>query len=131
MVLGAVATAVAGLLWGARGMLAAAIGAALSVANFWAIRRLGLRAVAKVASGDSIARALTWTAALVLKMTALFGLVWLLVRRAGLSVLPFTMGLSTFVASILLTGLFLGVAGSKLAPATTKSGNAPTPTDQG
>ena len=86
------------------------------MANFWVIRRLGTRAVAKVTNGESIPSALTWVGALVLKMTVLFGLVWLLVRRVGLPVLPFTLGLSVFVVSILITGLFLGGAGAKLAP---------------
>lgn len=121
IVLGAVATAAAGLLWGGRGMLAAGAGAALSVANFWVIRRLGTRAVSKVTNGESIPSALTWVGALVLKMTVLFGLVWLLVRRVGLPVLPFTLGLSVFVVSIFITGLFLGGAGAKLAAATPDS----------
>ena len=113
IVLGVAGTAVGGMIWGPRGLLAAGIGAALSVANFWAIRRLGLRAVAKVTDGDS-ARALPLVAALVGKMALLFGLVWFLVRRMGLPVLPFTMGLSIFVLSILITGLFLDRPGSKL-----------------
>ena len=132
VILGAVATGAAGLLRGGRGMLAAGVGALLSVANFWAIRRLETRAVAKVANGESIPQALIWTAALILKMTVLFGLVWLLVRRFGLPVLPFTLGLSVFVVSILITGLFLGGAGSKLAPAPADSRPASaTPTDRG
>jgi len=132
VILGAVATAAAGLLWGGRGMMAAGIGAALAVANFWVIQRLGLRAVAKVTNGESVPQALTWVAALVLKMTVLFGLVWLLIRKVGLPVLPFTMGLSVFVVSILITGLFLGGARSNLAPATADSRTAAaTPTDQG
>ncbi len=114
IVLGVVGTAVGGMIWGPRGLLAAGIGAALSVANFWAIRRLGLRAMAKVASGESAARAMPLVAALLGKMALLFALVWLMVRRVGLPVLPFTMGLSIFVLSILITGLFLGGAGSKL-----------------
>lgn len=114
IVLGVVGTAVGGMIWGPRGLLAAGIGAALSVANFWAIRRLGLRAMAKVASGESAARALPLVAALLGKMALLFALVWLMVRHVGLPVLPFTMGLSVFVLSILITGLFLGGAGSKL-----------------
>jgi hypothetical protein len=113
IVLGVAATAVGGLLWGGKGLVAAGIGALLAVANFWAIRRLGLRAVAKVTDGDS-ARALPLVAALVGKMALLFGLVWFLVRRMGLPVLPFTMGLSIFVLSILITGLFLDRPGSKL-----------------
>lgn len=114
IVLGVVATAVGGLLWGGMGMLAAAVGASLAVANFWAIRRLGLRAAAKVAGGEAAPRAFPLVAALVGKMALLFALVWLMVRRVGLPVLPFTMGMSVFVLSILFTGLFMGGAGSKL-----------------
>jgi hypothetical protein len=114
IVLGMASTAVGGIVWGGRGLLAAGIGASLSVANFWAIRRIGLRAMVKVTSGESAARALPLVAALLGKMALLFALVWLMVRRVGLPVLPFTMGLSVFVLSILITGLFLGGAGSKL-----------------
>ena len=114
IVLGVAATAVGGLVWGGRGMVAAGIGALLAVANFWAIRRLALRAVAKVVGGEEAPRALPLVAALVGKMALLFTLVWLLVRRVGLPVVPFTMGMSVFVLSILITGLFLGGSGSKL-----------------
>lgn len=128
VILGAIVTSTAGLLWGGRGMLAAGAGAALAVANFWAIRRLGLRAVAKVASGESMPQALTWLAALLLKMTALFGLVWLLIRKGGLPVLPFTLGLSVFVVSILATGLLRGGAEVRVVHDTQ---TAPLSTDQG
>lgn len=129
VILGAGATAVAGLVWGGAGMLAAGVGAALTVANFWAIRRLGARAVAKVANGESVPRALALVAVLIAKMTLLFGLVWLLIRRVGLPVIPFTLGLSVFVLSILITGLFLGGEGSKLPPTSGQSKVAPA--DQG
>ena len=101
-------------------MVAAGIGAALAVANFWAIRRLGARAVAKVAAG-SVPQALSLVAALVAKMALLFALVWLVVGRMRLPVLPFTMGISAFVASILLAGLFVGAAGANL-PASSDKG---------
>jgi len=114
IVLGVAATALGGVLWGARGMLGAGIGASLAIANFWAIRRLGLRAVAKVTGGEGTPHPLPLVAALVGKMALLFGLVWLMIRRVGLPVLPFTLGLSVFVLSILTTGLFLGGTGSKL-----------------
>jgi hypothetical protein len=126
VVLGITATAAAGLLWGGRGMLAAGIGALLAIANFWAVRKLGARAVAKVATGESVPQALALVAALVAKMALLFVVVWVMVRRAGLPVLPFTMGLSVFVLSILIAGLFLGGAGSNL-PAS----EVQTPTDRG
>ena len=122
IVLGVAATAVGGLVWGGRGMVAAGIGALLAVANFWAIRRLALRAVAKVVGGEEAPRALPLVAALVGKMALLFTLVWLLVRRVGLPVVPFTMGMSVFVLSILITGLFLGGAGSKLPTSSENQG---------
>lgn len=124
IVLGVVATAVGGLVWGGSGMLAAGVGAALAIANFWVIRRLGLRAVAKVAGGEAAPRALPLVAALVGKMALLFALVWLVIRRVGLPVLPFTLGLSIFVLSILITGLFLGGAGSKLPTSSDPEGPA-------
>jgi len=106
MVLGVAATAVSGLVWGARGMAAAAAGALLAIVNFWVIRRLGARAVARVASGASVAEGLLLVAALMVKMTVLVALVWLLVSWGALPVLPFTVGLSVFVVSIFFTGLF-------------------------
>lgn len=130
IILGAAATAVAGIVWGGRGMLAAGVGAVLSVANFWVIRRLGARAVTKVASGESVPQALGLVAALVIKMALLFGLVWLMIRRIGLPVLPFTIGLSVFVVSILITGLFGSGGGSKLPPAPANS-TANATADQG
>jgi len=112
VVLGVAATAVSGLVWSARGMAAAAVGALLAIANFWVIRRLGARAVARVASGASVTEGLLLVAALMIKMTVLVGLVWLLLRWGALPVLPFTAGLSVFVVSILVAGLFHRDAGA-------------------
>src|SRR5437763_1695463 len=58
LVLGAAAVAGGGLVWGGRGMLAAGAGAALSAANFWALRRLGAHAVARVEAGATTGQAL-------------------------------------------------------------------------
>jgi hypothetical protein len=112
LVLGVVATSVAGLLWGGRGMLAAAAGAALAGANFWALRRLGARAVARVQAG-ALGPALGLAAALIGKMTILFTLVWLAVRVAGLPALPFALGLSVFVVAILIVGWSAVAAGEE------------------
>src|SRR6185312_2642644 len=105
LVLGAAATAVSGLVSGPRSMLATGVGAALALANFWAIRRLGGRAAARVAAGDSVPRALPLVAALVGKMSLFFALVWVMIRWVRLPVLPFTLGLSVFVVSIVVGGL--------------------------
>jgi len=118
LVLGAAAVAGGGLLWGARGMLAAGVGAALSAANFWALRRLGARAVARVEAGATTGQALLLVGSLAGKMLLLFALVWVAIRRLGLPVFPFTLGLSAFVASALVGGLYLGPRGLKVRPAT-------------
>ena len=105
LVLGAAITAVAGLLWGAGGMLAAGVGAGLACLNFWAIARLGRRAVRRVEAGASSGQAVALAVGLMLKMTALFALVWIAVRVLKLQALPFALGISVFVFSILLVGL--------------------------
>jgi hypothetical protein len=106
LVLGAAATAVSGLLWGGHGMLAAGVGAALACLNFVAITRLGRRAVRRVEGGGGGAgQGLALAAGLLLKMTALFAMVWVAVRVLKLQVLPFALGMSVFVFSILLVGL--------------------------
>jgi len=108
LVLGAAITAVAGLLWGAHGMQAAGVGAALACLNFVAITRLGRRAVRKVeaaSSGGGSGQGLALAAGLLLKMTALFAMVWVAVRILKLQVLPFALGMSVFVFSILLVGM--------------------------
>ncbi|HEX2658366.1 MAG TPA: ATP synthase subunit I [Polyangia bacterium] len=125
LVLGAAAVAVAGLLWGGPGMLSAGVGAALSVANFWVLRRLGARAVAKVETGATTGQALLLVASLSIKMLLLFGLVWVAIRRIGLPVFPFTLGFSVFVVSSVFGGLYLGPRGLKVPPAA-----PPTSTDQ-
>jgi len=114
LVLGAAVTAVAGLLWGAHGMLAAGVGAALSCLNFVAITRLGRRAVDRVESaGGGSAQGLALAAGLLIKMTALFTLVWVAVRIIKLQVLPFALGMSVFVFSILLVGLGARTSGNE------------------
>jgi hypothetical protein len=112
LVLGAVVTAVAGLLWGAHGMLAAGVGAALACVNFLAITRLGRRAVRRVESSGS-AQGIALAAGLLLKMTALFALVWVAVRVLKLQALPFALGMSVFVFSILLVGLGSRTSGNE------------------
>ena len=129
LVLGVAAVAVAGLLWHGPGMLAAGVGAGLSFANFWALRRLGARAVAKVESGATTGQALMLVASLSIKMVLLFGLVWVAVRRLGLPILPFTMGFSVFVVSALFGGLYLGPRGLKVRPAEAALPGTPAPFD--
>jgi hypothetical protein len=108
LILGVASVALGGLLWGARGMLAAGVGAALACVNFRALQRLGRRAIQRVESGATGGQALALAAGLLIKMTALFALVWVAVRVLALPVLPFALGFSVFVFSIVLVSLFAG-----------------------
>jgi hypothetical protein len=114
LVLGAAVTAVAGLLWGAHGMLAAGVGAALACLNFEAITRLGRRAVRRVETGGGgSGQGIALAAGLLIKMTALFAMVWVAVRVVKLQALPFALGMSVFVFSILLVGLGTRTTGNE------------------
>jgi hypothetical protein len=105
VILGVAITCGAGLLWGASGMLAAGVGAALATLNFWAITRLAARTVGRMQSGATGGQAAALGIGLALKMTLMFVLVWVAVRVAHLAVLPLTLGLSVFVISIFLVSL--------------------------
>ena len=118
LVLGVAMTALAGLIWGTDGMLGAGVGAALACVNFWAIGRLGRRAVRRVEADTTSGQAVALAVGLILKMTALFALVWVAVRLLKLPALPFALGMSVFVFSILLVGLG---GGSSSADATEKA----------
>ena len=113
--LGVAATATAGLIWGPRGALAAAVGATLAWVNFWVLRRFGAQAAARASEGEgwSASRLPMLGAGLILKMTALFGLVWVAIRVLRLAAVPFALGFSAFVVSILAAGLFIGLGQSK------------------
>jgi hypothetical protein len=102
LVLAVLLTALAGALWGMRGTLSAAAGAAIACADFHYLGKLGARAIAQVNSGAS-----PWGLgfALVCKMGALFALVFVAIRLAHLDVPAFAVGFSVFVISILLVGL--------------------------
>jgi hypothetical protein len=102
LVLGVAFTAVAGIVWGPRGTLGAGAGALLGMADFLVLARIGAKAVAAVRTGGA-----PWGLALALfaKMTGLFALVFVALRVAKLAVLPFALGFSALVISILLVGM--------------------------
>lgn len=102
LVLGVAFTAVAGIVWGPRGTLAAGAGAILACADFLILARIGAKAVTAVRTGGS-----PWGLALALfaKMTGLFALVFAALRLAKLALLPFALGFSALVISILLVGM--------------------------
>jgi len=102
LILAVALTCLAGILWGTAGTLGAGVGALLACADFVLLGRLGARAVAQVRDGGS-----PWGLGLALigKMIALFALVFVAIRVLHLAVVPFALGFSVFVVSILLVGL--------------------------
>jgi hypothetical protein len=111
VVLGVALTALAGVLWGWEGTLGAGAGALLACVDFRFLGRLGARAIAQVRAGGS-----PWGLgfALIVKMAVLFALVFVAVRVVKLPVVPFALGFSVFVVSILLVGLSAGSVESEM-----------------
>jgi hypothetical protein len=107
LILGVVITALAGALWGARGALAAGVGAALACADFWLLVRIGARLVAGARAGNP-SRALSFL--LLGKTAALFALVFIAIAVARLDAIPFALGFSVFVVSIFMLGLKAGMS---------------------
>jgi hypothetical protein len=95
-------TAVGGVLWGARGVAGTGVGALIACLDFFVLRRVGARVADRVREG---APARGFSFALIGKMAALFGLVFVAIRVAHLAVIPFALGFSVFVVSIFLVGL--------------------------
>ena len=102
LILAAAVTCLSGLLWGARGAIAAGAGAALACADFFILVRLVARMTASVRTGGA---ATGLSLLLFAKTTALFALVFVAIRVVGLAPIPFALGFSVFVFSILLLGL--------------------------
>jgi len=123
-------TALAGLVWGPRGTLAAGAGALLACADFHVLARLGARAVVAARDGASAAALGALALALIGKMTALFALVFVALRVAHLPVAPFGLGFSVLVISILLVSLTASaetLGGSPHPPAKDSEGQSPSP----
>ena len=102
LILAVLITCLAGFLWGARGALAAGVGAALACADFWLLVRIGARLVASAREGNP-SRGLS--ALLLGKTVALFALVFIAIAVVHLEAIPFALGFSVFVVSIMMLGL--------------------------
>lgn len=107
LVLAVLVTALAGLIWGKPGALAAGAGAGLACVDFFVLVRLGAKIVAQARVGVP-PRALSFL--LLTKTLALFALVFVAIRLAGLDPIAFALGFSVFVVSIFLLGLQAGAA---------------------
>jgi hypothetical protein len=106
LILAAAVTALAGAIWGARGALAAGVGAALAVADFWLLVRIGSRLVASARAGNP-SRGLSFL--LLGKTMVLFALVFIAIAVLHLDAIPFALGFSVFVVSIMMLGLRAGL----------------------
>ena len=105
LILAVLVTGLAGAIWGARGAVAAGAGAALACADFWLLVRIGSRLVASARAGNP-SRGLTFL--LLGKTMALFALVFIAIAVLHLDAIPFALGFSVFVVSIMMLGLRAG-----------------------
>ena len=105
LILAALLTGLAGALWGVRGAVAAGAGAALACADFWLLVRIGSRLVAGARAGYP-SRGLSFL--LLGKTMALFALVFIAIAVLHLDAIPFALGFSVFVVSIMMLGLRAG-----------------------
>lgn len=112
LLLGIVTTALCGLMWKVPGMVAAGVGALLGSANFRGLHFLGRRVLSKAQSGEGSAKAGGLVMLLMAKMGLLFACVWIALAKFGLMPIPFALGISAFVASILGVGLLSAPAQS-------------------
>jgi hypothetical protein len=92
--------------WGRAGLVAAALGTAISLLNLWALRRLALRAVASISQTGAGAATAQLSSALGAKTMVLLALVWVVSRSAALPTLPFALGLLVTVFALLGAGLW-------------------------
>jgi hypothetical protein len=110
LVLAVAATCAAGLAWGVEGAGAAALGGALAFANLTVTRRIASRAVSRVLAGVHPAAA-GLGVGMGIKMVLLFPLLWLAVSVLHLPLVPFALGLSVLIVSLVVTGLWTATRG--------------------
>jgi hypothetical protein len=110
LVLAVAATCAAALAWGLEGAGAAALGGALAFANLTVTRRLAARAVNKVLAGTH-PEAAGLGLGIGLKMLLLFPLLWVAVSVLHVPLVPFALGLSAMIVSMVVTGLWTATRG--------------------
>jgi hypothetical protein len=110
LVLAVAATCAAGLAWGVEGAGATALGAAIAFANLTVTRRIATRAVSRVLAGVHPGAA-GLGVGMGIKMVLLFPLLWLAVSVLHLPLVPFALGLSVLIVSLVVTGLWTATRG--------------------
>ncbi len=107
LILAALITGLAGAIWGVRGAVAAGVGALLACPDFWLLVRTGTRLVESARAGNP-SRGLSFL--LLGKTMALFALVFIAIAVFHLDAIPFALGFSVFVVSIMMLGLRAGLS---------------------
>jgi hypothetical protein len=93
------------LAWGTAGLAAAAVGAALSIANVFVLTRFARQAMEIAAAGGPNTAIVRLTSILGAKTIALLGIVWALCKVTRLQTLPLALGLLVTVFCLLGAGL--------------------------
>ena len=93
------------------GLVAAAIGASLSIVNVFLLTRFARQAVAVAAAGGPNTAIVRLTSALGAKTIVLLTIVWALCKSTHLHVLPLALGLLVTVFCLLGAGLVTGLRG--------------------
>jgi hypothetical protein len=110
LVLAAAVTGAAGVAWGMEEAGAAALGGSMAFANLTVTRRLAARAIQKVLAGTHPAGA-GLGAGMAIKLVLLFPLLWVAISVLHVPLIPFALGLSVLIVSMVATGLFTAVKG--------------------
>jgi hypothetical protein len=109
IVVGGAVVVLSALAWGASGLVAAAVGAGLSVLNVFVLTRFARQAVAVAAAGGPNTAIVRLTSALGAKTIVLLTVVWALSKSSRLAVLPLALGLLVTAFCLLAAGLVTGL----------------------
>jgi hypothetical protein len=110
LLLAIAATGVAALVWGVAGAGGTGLGGALAYTNLWTTRRLAGRAVGRVLAGTHPAAA-GLGAGMAIKMVLLFPILWVADSVLRVPLVPFALGLSVLVVSLVVGGLWTAAKG--------------------
>jgi len=105
IVVGGGVVVLSAVVWGAPGLAAAAVGAALSIVNVFVMTRFASQAVAVAAAGGPNTAIVRLTSVLGAKTLVLLGIVWAVMKSGRLAVLPLALGLLVTVICLLGAGL--------------------------
>jgi hypothetical protein len=109
IVVGGAVVVLSALAWGVSGLVAAAVGAGLSVLNVFVLTRFARQAVAVAAAGGPNTAIVRLTSALGAKTIVLLTVVWVLCKSSRLAVLPLALGLLVTAFCLLGAGLVTGL----------------------